>query len=220
MYPFCSYDLAKVKNGQELKAGTGIYLSTGFSAHDCVSIIRNLLRRYDLDVNEDFVYSARPNNVPEDKISRLEIAKGWCEQKCSNGEIGFKRENSQQRYVRFTTKYLDSIIPESPSVLSPWKTPNFYFYEITNFKNEFFIQLYFYCKNLSDEMRAAYTHLANILDMGELKKGYMLFFKSKAFQNEESDNEQTVLKQLDALFEEVKAFEEDVKSKWEGRKNG
>ena len=220
MYPFCSYDLSKVKNGQELKAGTGIYLSTGFSAHDCVSIIRNLLRRYDLDVNEDFVYSARPNNVPEDKISRLEIAKGWCEQRCSNGEIGFKRENSQQRYVRFTTKYLDSIIPESPSVLSPWKTPNFYFYEITNFKNEFFIQLYFYCKNLSDEMRTAYTHLADILDMGELKKGYMLFFKSKAFPNEESDNEQTVLSQLDALFEEVKAFEEDVKSKWEGWKNG
>ena len=56
--------------------------------------------------------------------------------------------------------------------------------------------------------------------MGELKKGYMLFFKSKAFQNEESDNEQTVLKQLDALFEEVKAFEEDVKSKWEARNNG
>lgn len=69
-------------------------------------------------------------------------------------------------------------------------------------------------------MRTAYTHLAGILDMGELKKGYMLFFKSKAFPNEEIDNEQTVLSQLDALFEEVKAFEEDVKSKWEGQKNG
>ena len=48
----------------------------------------------------------------------------------------------------------------------------------------------------------------------------MLFFKSKAFQNEESDNEQSVLKQLDALFEEVKAFEEDVKNKWEAKNNG
>ena len=220
MYPFCSYDINMVKNGQELKKGTGIYLSTGFSAHDCVSIIRNLLKRYELDVNEDFVYSAKPNNVPDDKISRFEIAKGWCEKKSAEGTIGFKRENSAHRYVRFTTKNLDSIIPLSPAVLSPWKTTNFYFYEITNYKNEFYIQLYFYCKNLTEEMRQSISRLSTILNKGELKKGYMLFFKSTPFANADDDNEETILGQLDMMYAEVKTFEEDVLGKWTESTNG
>ncbi len=58
-YPLLSYDEHAVKNAFELKKGTGIYISTGYSAHDCISIIRELLKRYDLDLEEDFVYSAR-----------------------------------------------------------------------------------------------------------------------------------------------------------------
>ena len=220
MYPFCSYDIEKVKNGQELKKGSGIYMSTGFSAHDCICIIRHLLKRYELDITEDFVYSARPTISQEDKISRFEIAKSWCEHKCVAGEIGFKRENSAHRYVRFTTKNLDSIIPESPDTLSPWKTSNFYFYEITNYKNEFFIQLYFYCKNITDDMRKAYTRLAEILGKGELKKGYMLFFKSTPFANADDDNEETILGQLDMMYAEVKTFEDDVLGKWTESTNG
>ena len=220
MYPFCSYDIEKVKNGQELKKSSGIYMSTGFSAHDCICIIRHLLKRYDLDIAEDFVYSARPTISQEDKISRFEIAKSWCEQKSVDGEIGFKRENSAHRYVRFTTKNLDSIIPESPDTLSPWKTSNFYFYEITNYKNEFFIQLYFYCKNITGDMRKAYTRLAEILSKGELKKGYMLFFKSTPFANADDDNEETILGQLDMMYAEVKAFEEEILGKWAESTNG
>lgn len=57
--PAFSYDKEIVKSDVEFKKGTGIYISSGFSAFDCICFIRALLKMYDLDVEEDFVYSAR-----------------------------------------------------------------------------------------------------------------------------------------------------------------
>ena len=57
--PVFSYDKDVVKSDFEFKKGTGIYISSGFSAYDCICFIRALLKMYDLDVEEDFVYSAR-----------------------------------------------------------------------------------------------------------------------------------------------------------------
>lgn len=58
--PVFSYEKTGVKNPIELKKDAGIYISTGYSAYDCICFIRALLRKYDLDITEDFVYSARP----------------------------------------------------------------------------------------------------------------------------------------------------------------
>ena len=60
--PVFSYDKDAVKGDAKLE-GTNIYISTGYSAYDCVSFIRGLLRKYGLDVEEDFVYSARSNKA-------------------------------------------------------------------------------------------------------------------------------------------------------------
>lgn len=57
--PVFSYDKDVVKSDFEFKKGTGIYISSGFSAYDCICFIRALLKMYDLDIEEDFVYSAR-----------------------------------------------------------------------------------------------------------------------------------------------------------------
>lgn len=57
--PAFSYDKEVVKSDVEFKKGTGIYISSGFSAFDCICFIRALLKMYDLDIEEDFVYSAR-----------------------------------------------------------------------------------------------------------------------------------------------------------------
>ena len=58
--PVFSYEKTGVRNPIELKKDSGIYISTGYSAYDCICFIRALLRKYDLDIAEDFVYSARP----------------------------------------------------------------------------------------------------------------------------------------------------------------
>lgn len=57
--PVFSYDENAVKNASELKKGSGIYISSGYSATDCIYFIRALLKLYELDLEEDFVYSAR-----------------------------------------------------------------------------------------------------------------------------------------------------------------
>ncbi len=58
--PVFSYDKEVVKSELEVKKGTGIYMvSSGFSAFDCICYVRALLKMYDLNIEEDFVYSAR-----------------------------------------------------------------------------------------------------------------------------------------------------------------
>lgn len=57
--PVFSYEETGVKNPVELKKDSGVYISTGYSAYDCISFIRALLIKYDLDIEEDFAYSAR-----------------------------------------------------------------------------------------------------------------------------------------------------------------
>ena len=213
--PVFAYDGSVLRKPVKLKKDADIFISTGFSASDCISFIRGLLMKYDLDLEEDFLYSARPNSGNEQELNRLNVAKNWCEARKAEAKIEYDPQNSQRRYVRFTTPTMNRLIPESPDKLSPWKTRNFYFYEITEYKGELFIQLYFYCRNISGEMKSAFSHLAEIMNRGDLTKGYKLYFKSTAFKNNDEDTVETVLKELDVMLEEVMAFEAQVLEKWD-----
>ena len=213
--PVFAYDKDAIRNAVKLKSDSDIYISTGFSAYDCICFIKALLKKYDLDLEEDFVYSARPNNIAASGINRLAVAQKWCEKKAEEGGIVFDADTCEGRYVRFTTPFLNQVIPVNKDTLSPWRTNNYYFYEITNFKNELYVQLYFYCKGITDEMKAAFTKLAALTDGGKLTQGYRLFFKSTAFINNDDDTEEAVMDQLDKCLEEIKKFETDVQAKWD-----
>lgn len=63
--PVFSYEENGVRNPVLLKKDAGIFISTGYSAYDCICFIRALLRKYDLDLAEDFVYSARPTRASD-----------------------------------------------------------------------------------------------------------------------------------------------------------
>lgn len=65
--PVFSFETDGVKNPVELKRDSGIYISTGYSAYDCICFIRALLKKYNLDIEEDFSYSARPTKQNDDK---------------------------------------------------------------------------------------------------------------------------------------------------------
>ena len=212
--PVFAYDKDAIRNAVKLKSDSDIYISTGFSAYDCICFIKALLKKYDLDLEEDFVYSARPNNIAANGINRLAVAQKWCEKKAGEGSIVFDADTCEGRYVRFTTPFLNHVIPVNKDTLSPWRTSNYYFYEITNFKNELYVQLYFYCKGITDEMKAVFTKLVALTDGGKLTQGYRLFFKSTAFLNNDDDTEEAVMGQLDKCLEEIKKFETDVQTKW------
>lgn len=73
--PVFAYDETAIRNPIKLKRDSDIYITSGFSAYDCICFIRALLKRYDLDTEEDFVYSARPNPGKESELERIEIEK-------------------------------------------------------------------------------------------------------------------------------------------------
>ena len=211
--PVFAYDKDAIRNAVKLKNDSDIYISTGYSAYDCICFIKALLKKYDLDLEEDFVYSARPSNVGTG-INRLAMAQKWCEKQAEAGRIEFDADTCEGRYVRFTTPFLNQAIPTNKDVLSPWRTSNYYFYEITNFKSELYVQLYFYCKGITDEMRTAFLRMAELTDGGKLTQGYRLFFKSTVFANSENDTEEVIMSQLDKCLEEIHSFEAPIQSKW------
>ncbi len=59
--PVFSYDATALRNPVKLKKDTNLYINTGYSAYDCICFIRELLKKYELDLEEDFAYSARPS---------------------------------------------------------------------------------------------------------------------------------------------------------------
>lgn len=211
--PVFAYDKDAIRNAVKLKNDSDIYISTGYSAYDCICFIKALLKKYDLDLEENFVYSARPSNVGTG-INRLAMAQKWCEKQAEAGRIEFDADTCEGRYVRFTTPFLNQAIPTNKDVLSPWRTSNYYFYEITNFKSELYVQLYFYCKGITDEMRTAFLRMAELTDGGKLTQGYRLFFKSTVFANSENDTEEVIMSQLDKCLEEIHNFEAPIQSKW------
>ena len=211
--PVFANDKDAIRNAVKLKNDSDIYISTGYSAYDCICFIKALLKKYDLDLEEDFVYSARPSNVGTG-INRLAMAQKWCEKQAEAGRIEFDADTCEGRYVRFTTPFLNQAIPTNKDVLSPWRTSNYYFYEITNFKSELYVQLYFYCKGITDEMRTAFLRMAELTDGGKLTQGYRLFFKSTVFANSENDTEEVIMSQLDKCLEEIHNFEAPIQSKW------
>lgn len=70
--PVFAYDETAVRNPVKLKKDLDIYISTGYSAYDCICFIRALLKKYDLDLEEDFVYSARPIAGKDNDLDRIE----------------------------------------------------------------------------------------------------------------------------------------------------
>lgn len=60
--PAFSYEEDGVRNPFKLR-NCNIYISTGYSASACIFFIRGLMKKYECDISEDFVYSAKPNNT-------------------------------------------------------------------------------------------------------------------------------------------------------------
>lgn len=60
--PAFSYEEDGVRNPFKLR-NCNIYISTGYSASACIFFIRGLMKKYEFDISEDFVYSAKSNNT-------------------------------------------------------------------------------------------------------------------------------------------------------------
>lgn len=377
--PAFSYDQKDVKGSVKID-GTNIYISTGYSAYDCISFIRGLLKKYDLNIEEDFVYSARVNKPDEaddddeelDEKSKLrsqyweyaipiiqdensengmysnwkainrnsisgsfgiggfcincvanydmtainfwlnssdidknkeafdllfshreEIEKeigdalnwdrgegykaAWLTHHQNLGKvvtnkkdwpemaeyhsqmsrkildacypylaekykIGEDREKyvlvsgisqqitdyissdkpeitlgkSNRTFIRFRTQYMDSLLPDTPDLLSGWNTPNHYYYEIRNKDGKkLFVKLAFSSRNLTDEQRNIMDTICSYYPTKSSDPDWLWRtpFTSNSYNLDDKNLDQTIKEAVDKCVEEINLFEEDLKNK-------
>lgn len=88
MIPAFSYDSEDIRGEAKIE-GTEIFMVSGFSAYDCICFIRGLLRKYDLDLEEDFIYSARSTKSDSENNIDIPFQPGMeanSEIKCIKGD--------------------------------------------------------------------------------------------------------------------------------------
>lgn len=212
--PVFAYDKSAIREPEKLKKDADVYFSTRYSARDCIYFIRGLMKAYNLDLEEDFVYSARPASSAYNNLNNNQIIKDWCVQQAQVGSLMFDPRFSTGKYMRYTTLKMNCLLPENVGKLSAWGSKNYYFYEIIEDKGKLFTQMAVYCRSLSDELRKACTHMSDILGKGPLPNGYIIFFKTDPYTFTKDDTEQDIVAVLNSMFETVTVFEEAVLEKW------
>ena len=159
----------------------------------------------------DLIFENRP-----DKASDLAaIIKAWAIEKTKEGEIEVVIEKCVKSYIRFKSAFMSSIIPDSDEPDSGWNTPNHYFYEIKNIEGkEFFIQLSLSAKNITDEQREICKRINEYFPSRQQKENWQWRtpFVTRHSKVNEDLTEDKIYEQLDKKLEEVKAFEEKLKT--------
>ena len=211
-----SYDKNGVKNGMKLQ-GTDIYISTGYSAYDCIAFIKGLLEKYELDLDEDFIYSARPYKtvVPDERIAHLtKLYKGWANEKATQGAFTFDESKCDDQFVRFTTDVMSGILPDAEEAKSGWETKNHYYYEIVNEKGKkVFMQFALSGKNMPDDLKRTCERINEHYPFMEPDEKWFWKqpFKTEAISVPLDMSDDEVLRILDAQFAQVMSFEKHLK---------
>ena len=211
-----SYDKNGVKNGMKLQ-GTDIYISTGYSAYDCIAFIKGLLEKYELDLDEDFIYSARPYKtvVLDERIVHLtKLYRGWANEKATQGAFTFDESKCDDQFVRFTTEVMSGILPDAEEAKSGWETKNHYYYEIVNEKGKkVFMQFALSGKNMPDNLKRTCERINEhypFMEPGE-KWFWKQPFKTEAISVPLDMSDDEVIRILDAQFAQVMGFEKRLK---------
>ena len=117
-------------------------------------------------------------------------------------------------YTRFLTEDMSALLPALPGVDSEWHTEDHYYYEIhyISFKR-ILLQLAINSKGIPEECQrkceAINNHYPCVKDI--TKWSYMLPFKTKAFNVDDTTMKDAVFTYLDDSFNQLKAFEASLK---------
>ena len=159
-----------------------------------------------------------PEKAEKNKALYLlsKYAKEWAAVRSEQREISFDLCNGNRTYTRFRTNVMDELFPDSPGTKSSWNTENHYFYEIINDTGKgLFVQLVFNSK----EMPANQLELSDKIDVYYPSKdkdsgwSYRIPFKTEIHYFDDINNKEAVFAQIDKWLQEIKAFEEDLKTK-------
>ena len=143
-------------------------------------------------------------------------AKEWATVRSEQGEITFDLCNGNRAYTRFRTAFMDELFPESPGAKSAWNTANRYFYEIVNNTGSgLYVQLAFNSKGMPADQISISDKIDVYYPSKEKDTGwsYRVPFKTAVHNFDDINDKQAVMAQLDKWFQEIRAFEEDLKNK-------
>ena len=162
----------------------------------------------------DLIFENKP-----DRTSDLgDLIKTWAVSKTEKGEIEVVLEKCTKTYIRFKTDYISRLMPDTEEPDSGWNTKNHYFYEIRNIDGrEFFIQLSLSAKNLTDEQREVCKKINEYFPSRLQKENWQWRtpFVTKHSKTDEELAGEHIWEQLDKKLEEIKTFENKLKTIFE-----
>ncbi len=211
-----SYDCNKTWGANVKVSGSDIYRSNGFSASHIMHNVAALLDRYDLDYS-DFSYSAKDTDSSSNKMRLSKVIGVWAANKDAEGMIHYDAEHSNMNYHRFTRDVISEIIPDSDKAASGWKTKNNYFYEIVNEKGSaLYIKLEINSTNATPEQMEVFSSINTSLQKFPDKKWiWRSYFSTHKEPITDEMEDESILKVLDAMFDELMDLEKDFLSKIE-----
>lgn len=158
----------------------------------------------------DLIFENRPDRA----LEVANILKAWAVEKTETGDLEVILDKCSKTYVRFKTKTMSDILPDSEEANSGWNTKNHYFYEIRNNDgNSFCINLSLSSRNLTDEQREICDKINEHFPSRQQKSNWQWRtpFATKQVKIDEELSEDKIFEQLDKRLEEVKAFEAKLK---------
>ena len=160
----------------------------------------------------DLIYENKPDRASD----IAEIFRNWGIEKSKKGEIHIDLDKCVKTYTRFTTPTMSEILPDAENAASGWNTKNHYFYEIyNNGGSEFFIQIAFSSKNIPDYLREICDEINKHYPSRQQKENWQwrIPFKTKVSKIDYETSEEKIYELLDKKFEEIRAFEKNLKAK-------
>lgn len=157
-------------------------------------------------------------NPSEAAIRMNELAGVFREWAVSNSAINVNLSKCNRTYTRFTTDAMSLILPDIPNAPSGWNTDNHYFYEIVNRNGKsFFVKFSVSARNISDDFRVVCDRINELYPSMYDNENWQWRsnFKSTTVMVGEELSKEDIFAKLDMCFEEILAFEADLKLKLE-----
>lgn len=160
----------------------------------------------------DLIYANRPDRASD----IADFFKNWGIQKAKEGEIVLLRDKCTKTYTRFKTSAMSEILPDAAEAQSGWNTKNHYFYElVNNVGTEFYIVLSLSARNIPEDLRKVCDEI-NIYYPSRQQKANWQWrtpFKTSVSKIDQNTTKETIDELLNQKLDEIKTFENELRSK-------
>ncbi len=134
----------------------------------------------------------------------------WAKGKEKSGELTLDYNRCGKKFVRYTTKAVTELIPETEEASSEWKTKNHYFYEIVNNQERKMHFQFAICSvGIPAETRETMEEINRVFPSRTQKENWVWKcpFTTRRIRWDENTTKKDIINALEELYGEVKDFE-------------